>query len=134
MGATGDVTGLLKAASGGDPVAMKRLWPLVEERLHTAAQDLMRTERRNHTLQATALVNEAYLDLVDQRRAEYKDRLHFCRVAAMIQDFARPSQRSPAAAGLRWSSHRYSSGRACCSRDSQGSDAPGGIGVILQWC
>jgi ECF sigma factor len=65
MGATGEITGLLNAASGGDPEAMKRL-------------------RQDHTLQATALVNEVYLEFVDQRRARYQDRLHFYRVAAGI--------------------------------------------------
>lgn len=90
----GDVTEVLKAISAGDRSAMSALMPLVEEALHSKALQLMRRERRDHTLQATALVNEAYVKLVDQRRARWRDRVHFYAIAARVMrrilaDYAR---------------------------------------------
>ncbi len=77
-----DITQLLVDAREGDSRAMDQLLPLVYDRLRALAQDLMQRERSDHTLQATALVHEVYLKLVDQERAQWQDRAHFFAVAA----------------------------------------------------
>jgi RNA polymerase sigma-70 factor, ECF subfamily len=77
-----DVTALLLAWRSGDAQAGERLLPMVYEELHRQAARAMRREDEAHTLQATALVHEAYLRLVDQRRVEWKNRAHFFGVAA----------------------------------------------------
>ena len=82
MASDADITQLLMDARGGDPRATDRLLPLVYDRLRALAQELMQQERSGHTLQATALVHEAYLKLVDQQRAQWQDRAHFFAVAA----------------------------------------------------
>ena len=79
-----DVTGLLLAWGAGDAVAGERLLPAVYEELHRQAARAMRRENDEHTLQATALVHEAYLRLVDQRRVEWRNRAQFFGVAAEI--------------------------------------------------
>lgn len=58
--------------------------PLIYEELHLRAAAFLQHERSDHTLQATALVHESYLKLMDQRQANWKDRAHFCRFAAQI--------------------------------------------------
>lgn len=68
----------------GDRSALDRLMPLVHEELHALAEAAMRNERSAHTLQATALVNEAYMRLVDLSQVEWKDRVHFFAVAAGV--------------------------------------------------
>ena len=75
-------TELLRAWSQGDGSALDRLVPLVYEELHRLARRYMRQERPDHTLQATSLVNEAYLRLIDVNRVEWRDRAHFLAVAA----------------------------------------------------
>jgi RNA polymerase sigma factor (TIGR02999 family) len=75
------VTGLLQAWRAGDQAALDQLIPVVYEELHRLAQGYMRGERPDHTLQATALVNEAYLRLV-HAEVDWKDRAHFFAVAA----------------------------------------------------
>jgi RNA polymerase sigma factor (TIGR02999 family) len=82
MPADSDVTGLLAAWSQGDRAALDRLVPLVYEELKRLAHRRMRGERPGHPLQTTALVNEAYLRLVDITRVRWQDRAHFCAVAA----------------------------------------------------
>jgi RNA polymerase sigma factor (TIGR02999 family) len=77
-----DVTALLLAWRAGDATAGERLLPMVYEELRRQATRAMRREDEAHTLQATALVHEAYLRLVDQRRVEWKNRAHFFGVAA----------------------------------------------------
>jgi RNA polymerase sigma factor (TIGR02999 family) len=81
-----DVARLLGAMQSGDQNAPERLLPLIHAKLHKIAAALMRGERQDHTLQPTALVNEAYLRLVHTRRdaanLEIDGRLHFVRVAA----------------------------------------------------
>lgn len=77
-----DVTALLFAWRAGDVAAGERLLPMVYDELHRQAERAMRREDAAHTLQATALVHEAYLRLVDQRRVEWKNRAHFFGVAA----------------------------------------------------
>src|SRR4029079_14023827 len=66
-GESAEITGLLRAWGRGDSAALDRLTPLVYERLRRMARSYMRNERPGHTLQATALVNEAFLRLVDTR-------------------------------------------------------------------
>jgi RNA polymerase sigma-70 factor (ECF subfamily) len=77
-------TELLRAWSQGDKSAFERLVPLVYEELHRLARRYMRQERPDHTLQATSLVNEAYLRLIDVNRIEWRDRSHFLAVAAQM--------------------------------------------------
>jgi len=78
-----DVTQLLAAWSHGDSSALDKLLPLVEGELHRLAHHYMSHERGNHTLQTTALVNEAYLKLIDQKM-EWHNRAHFFGIAAQI--------------------------------------------------
>jgi RNA polymerase sigma factor (TIGR02999 family) len=77
-----EVTRLLREAVRGDRAAMDRLMPLVYEELRRRAAQYLRRERQDHTLQATALVHEAYLRLIDQNNVEWADRTHFFAVAA----------------------------------------------------
>jgi len=79
-----DLTGLLKAWAGGEAAALDRLAPLVYDELRHMARRYMRHERAQNTLQATALVNEAYLRLVDVQNVAWKDRVHFFAVAAQM--------------------------------------------------
>ena len=83
-GANHDVTELLRAWSGGDAAARDRLIPLVYEDLRRCAAAYLRRERRGHTLQPTALVHEAYVRLVDQRRPAWQNRAQFFGVAAEL--------------------------------------------------
>lgn len=88
------VTQLLLAWSNGDQKAMEKLTPLVYEELHRLARRYMANERSGHTLQATALVNEAYLRLVDSKNVRWQNRAHFFAVSAQLMrrilvDFAR---------------------------------------------
>jgi RNA polymerase sigma factor (TIGR02999 family) len=78
------VTVLLAAWSQGDGTALENLLPLVDRELRQIAHRHMRRERPGHTLQTTALVNEAYLRLVDQTRTRWQNRAHFFAVAAQI--------------------------------------------------
>jgi RNA polymerase sigma factor (TIGR02999 family) len=82
--AASDVTGILASASAGDAAAADRLLPLVYEELRAQAAQYLKSERPDHTLQATALVHEAYVRLVDQTRVQWKDRVHFFAVAAVM--------------------------------------------------
>jgi RNA polymerase sigma-70 factor, ECF subfamily len=79
-----DVTGLLLAWGGGDEAALERLIPLVHAELHRIAMRCMADERAGHSLQPTALVNEAYIRLVDARRVKWQDRNHFLSMAARL--------------------------------------------------
>jgi RNA polymerase sigma-70 factor, ECF subfamily len=82
MSSVPDVTQLLEAANSGDPRALAQVMPLVYDELHRLAEAYLRQERPGHTLQATALVNEAYLKLVDQTRIRWQNRAQFLGVAA----------------------------------------------------
>lgn len=89
-----EVTRLLKAWTGGDEQALEKLTPLVYRQLHQIAQRFMGREHSGHTLQTTALVNEAYLRLVDCGQVNWQDRAHFLAVSAQLMrriliDFAR---------------------------------------------
>ena len=79
-----DITALLVDWNNGDKSAMERLLQLVERELHRLAHSYMRREDPNHTLQTTALINETYLRLVDQRKVQWQNRAHFFGIAAQI--------------------------------------------------
>ena len=80
--ADGDVSALLRAWSDGDQGAIQALTPIVYDELHRLARHYMRRERPGHSLQATALVNEAYMRLADYTRMQWQDRAHFFAVSA----------------------------------------------------
>ena len=84
MSATHNVTQLLAQWAKGDADALRELTPIVYKELRLIAGSYLRKERRGHTLQPTALVNEAYLRLVDQKNPAWKDRAHFFGVAARL--------------------------------------------------
>jgi RNA polymerase sigma factor (TIGR02999 family) len=79
-----NVTQILREWNDGDTEAPARLMPLVYEELRRRAADCLRRERKDHTLQPTALVHEAYVKLVGHDRAEWKNRAHFCSIAAQL--------------------------------------------------
>ena len=89
-----DVTELLKKWSGGDQSALEELTPVIYAELHRIARRHMSRERADHTLQTTALVNEAYVRLIDWKTAKWENRAHFFGVSAQLMrrilvDFAR---------------------------------------------
>ena len=79
-----DVSRLLRAWSDGDRRALERLTPIVYEELRRLARRYMRGEHAGHTLQSTALVNEAYLRLVDYKRMQWQNRAHFFAMSAQL--------------------------------------------------
>src|SRR5690242_12500137 len=79
-----DVSELLRAWSDGDQDALDKLTPIVYTELHRLASLYMKGERSGHSLQATALVNEAYMRLVDYKRMQWQDRAHFFAVSAQL--------------------------------------------------
>lgn len=88
------MSALLHAWSGGDATALDRLTPIVYDELRRVASRYMKRERDGHSLQTTALVNEAYLRLVDIRRMQWQNRAHFFAVSAQLMrrilvDYAR---------------------------------------------
>ncbi len=88
------MTGLLIAWRGGNDAALEELVPLVHQELHRIARGCMRGERAGHSLQATALVNEAYLRLIGAQQVDWQNRVHFLAVSARLMrrilvDFAR---------------------------------------------
>jgi RNA polymerase sigma-70 factor (ECF subfamily) len=95
---THEVTALLKAWSDGDETALESLVPLIHAELHRIARRYMGRERPGHALQTTALVNEAYLRLIDWKNARWENRAHFFGVSAQLMrrilvDFARKRPR-----------------------------------------
>ena len=84
MSSPGLVTELLRAWNHGDQQALEQLIPLVEAELRRVARAYMARERREHTLQPTALVNEAFLRLTDAQRIRWQDRAHFLGIAARL--------------------------------------------------
>jgi RNA polymerase sigma factor (TIGR02999 family) len=82
--AVGEVSTLLRAWSDGDRNALERLTPIVYDELHRLARRYMRRERPGASLQTTALVNEAYLRLVDYERMNWQNRAHFFAVSAQL--------------------------------------------------
>ncbi len=81
---THEVTQLLIAWSGGDKAALDKLMPLIHEELRRLAHHYMSRERPDHTLQTTALVNEAYLRLVNRKDVHWQNRAHFFAIAATL--------------------------------------------------
>lgn len=101
-----DVTLLLNSVAEGSPAELDRLMPLVYEELRQLAQSYLKLERPNHTLQATALVHEAYARLVDQTRVVWRSREHFFAVSAtavrrILVDHARTRGRQKRGGGRR---------------------------------
>jgi RNA polymerase sigma-70 factor, ECF subfamily len=84
MDSSKEVSRLLARCSSGDNSAFNELLPLIHNELHRLAAGYMSRERPDHTLQTTALVNEAYLRLVDQPNAQWQDRAHFFAVASKV--------------------------------------------------
>ena len=94
MTASPDLTGLLLEWNEGNDAALEKLTPLVYSELRRIAQACMAGERPGHTLQASALVNEVFLKLIDTRRVQWKNRAHFFAISAKLMrrilvDFAR---------------------------------------------
>ncbi len=92
--ASQEITQLLLAWGGGDKAALDALMPIVYDELRRLAKRYMRRQNPGHTLQTTALVNEAYLRLIDSSRVRWQDRTHFFAIAAQLMrrilvDFAR---------------------------------------------
>ena len=81
---SGEISVLLRAWSAGDPGALEKLTPIVYDELHRLARRYMRRERPGHSLQTTALVNEAYTRLVDYKRMQWQDRAHFFAVSSQL--------------------------------------------------
>jgi RNA polymerase sigma-70 factor, ECF subfamily len=95
---TQEITQLLVAWNNGDAAALEQLTPLVQAELHRLAKRYMAGERQGHILQTTALVNEAWLRLIDWENVEWRNRAHFFGLAAQIMrrvlvDFARARRR-----------------------------------------
>jgi RNA polymerase sigma-70 factor, ECF subfamily len=80
----GDISALLRAWSDGDRNALEKMTPIVYEELHRLAHHYMRKERAGHSLQTTALVNEAYVRLVDYKRMLWQNRAHFFAVSSQL--------------------------------------------------
>jgi RNA polymerase sigma factor (TIGR02999 family) len=101
-----DITGLLLAWNAGDAQALEALVPTVYEELRRIAKRYMAGERDDHTLQASALVNEAYLRLIDSGRVQWKNRAHFFAVSAQLMrrilvDFARKKRNQKRGGSIR---------------------------------
>jgi RNA polymerase sigma-70 factor (ECF subfamily) len=99
-----DVTQILKRASSGDSSAINRLLPLIYDELRALAESYLRREPRALTLQATALVHEAYLRLIRQDEVEWRDRAHFFAAAAqairhVLVDYIRTRRRQKRGGG-----------------------------------
>ncbi len=93
-----EITQILQAWSEGKHEAFDQLMPLVYDELHRQAAGYLRRERRGHTLQTTALINEAYLKLIDQKEVAWESRTHFFALAAnamrqILVDYARTKNR-----------------------------------------
>ncbi len=79
-----NITALLSRAQQGDKAALDDMLPTLYQELHGLAHLYLSRERSNHTLQPTALVNEAYLHLIDQRQIDWRNRAHFLGIAAQV--------------------------------------------------
>jgi RNA polymerase sigma factor (TIGR02999 family) len=102
---SGDVTDLLRRWQAGDGRALDAVTPLVYRELHRIAARCLERERPGHVLQSTALVHEAFLRLVDQRRVDWQSRTHFFGLAAQLMrrilvDYARRAGRVKRGAGV----------------------------------
>ena len=93
-----EITRMLREWNGGNPEVIDKLLPLIYDELHKQATRYLRRERKNHTLQPTALINETYLKLIDQREVSWQNRAHFFSIAAqamrrILVDHARMKHR-----------------------------------------
>lgn len=93
-----NITRMLKDWSGGNRDALDKLLPFVYDELHRQASRYLHRERHDHTLQTTALINEAYMKLIDQSEVEWQNRAHFFAIAAqtmrrILVDYARTRKR-----------------------------------------
>jgi RNA polymerase sigma factor (TIGR02999 family) len=118
-----NITELLVAWSGGDAKALDALTPVVYDHLYKLARHYMAGERPGHTLQPTALVNEAYIRLIDSRRVEWQNRDHFFVLAAQLMrrilvDFSRSQGNQKRGGGL----HRTTLDDALAAVSQPGSD------------
>jgi RNA polymerase sigma factor (TIGR02999 family) len=100
-----DVTQLLQAWSHGRPEALQKLMPLVYDELHRLAQHYMRRERPGHILQTSALINEAYIRLIDASQVSWQNRAHFFAISAelmrrILVDWARAQTSQKRGAGV----------------------------------
>lgn len=98
MSETGQITQMLRQWSDGNRDVLDDLMPLVYDELHRQAARFLSRERRDHTLQTTALIHEAYLKLIDQREVNWESRTHFFAIAAnlmrrILVDYARSKNR-----------------------------------------
>lgn len=84
LATTSNITGLLAAWKQGDEAALEQLTPLVYRELHRLAHGYLKGERQGHVLQTTALVNEAFVRLLDWEQVEWQDRAHFFGVATKL--------------------------------------------------
>jgi len=105
VNSTQELTGLLQAWSNGDAKALEKLTPPVYQELHRMAHQLMAGERSGHMLQTTALINEAYLRLIDWRNVQWQNRAHFFATCAgmmrrILVDFARARDYAKRGAGV----------------------------------
>src|SRR5688500_6533667 len=96
---TQSITEMLREWSDGKTEAVDKLMPLIYAELHSQAARFLRRERRDHTLQTTALIHEAYLKLIDQRDVRWESRTHFFAIAAQVMrrilvDYARTKHRN----------------------------------------
>ena len=117
------VTQLLADLSGGNRAVVDELAPLIYHELKRIAGSQLRRERPGHTLQATALVNEAYLKLIDQRDVNWQNRAHFFGIASQIMrrillDYAKAQHREKRGGGL----HKTSLDEALVVAEDRASD------------
>src|SRR5215813_8133229 len=106
MAASQEITRLLQSWSEGDEQALEKLTPVLYRELHRMAHRYMRQERQGHTLQTTALINEAYLRLIGWKNVRWQNRAQFFGVSAQLMrkilvDFARSRHRTKRGAGAR---------------------------------
>ena len=116
-------TALLRAWGAGDAAALEQLIPLVHDELRRLARRFMGGERAGHTLQPTALVNEAYLRLVDLRQMRWQDRAHFLAMAArLMRRILVDAARSKGYRKRGGDAHRVSFDEALGVTDARGED------------
>ena len=99
-----EITGILHEWNGGSRDALDKLLPFIYDELHRQAANYLRRERADHTLQTTALINEAYLKLIDQRTVKWENRTHFFAIAAqamrrILVDYAKAKHRAKRGGG-----------------------------------
>ncbi|MDQ3374656.1 MAG: sigma-70 family RNA polymerase sigma factor [Acidobacteriota bacterium] len=99
-----EITRMLHEWGGGNRDALDKLLPLIYDELHRQAAHYLRRERQDHTLQTTALINEAYLKLIDQREVNWESRTHFFAIAAqsmrrILIDYAKAKHRAKRGGG-----------------------------------